>query len=565
MKIKWPMLFLDLFIMVSLIITILTLYLISGANQGFSPLWDPPGFLARLPAFQNNIWSAGVLYTSLPAFFMALYTLWFSATVTTFTDLQPYVDLAKRDGAPARTTIMLDYRRHFMLKNAWVALRNKHFLLAYYMILSAAMSIAVVPLTAFLMVALPVNLETTAKISFTTALNESSLLAIPDFGLVMDLAAAVRIYDARPPPWTDGEYAFPQVVLRDEMTTNTNLTAETTGYSAYLECRIIPEAEYNLTVVDAIGASPPVTSIQISAEDRGCPILYYFSITPKAGFQETSTTMVRSWATSDCGLDSGYSRLSIVSGVYVQSLTNLSLISCIPTYWKTQGTLITSTTILTSPPVVQSFLASDNGVEARFLAPYFETSIQSFACNDPSTDFSSTNVYGRQIYTLASKAHPESPLLPEAIEEAAQILFTSIYAMLLTTSLFEPISPAINGTGIKTTNMTRLVIMAPIAYTLLILLLAVAVAIVSMFWYARKPNILDEEPIGLVSAGLILHNSTVMQLMKKVQRGSGCNGRLLNALGQEGLRLDTMVKVNSQRPLRIIVPGLETELNEEAL
>jgi hypothetical protein len=562
-KITWYWLCVDLFITVSFIITILGLYIISIANQGFSPLWDPPDFLTRLTAFENNIWSQGVLYTSLPAFFMVLFNLWFSSTVATFSDLQPYVDLAKHDGAPAGTTIMLDYRRYFMGRNVLVAMQNRHYLLAYYMMLSAVMSIAVIPFTAFLMVATPVNLNTTAQISFTTAFNESSVLAIPDFGLVMDLAAAVRIYNANPPPWTDGEYAFPEVVLLDEMTTSANLTVETAGYSAYLDCNIIPQTQYNLTAVDAIGANPPAQTWQISSHDRGCDINSDFAILPKDGFGTTRTTVVKTWGTSNCGLGDGYSRLSIASGAYVQALTNFSLVSCIPSYWKTPGTL-TTTTGMTGPPVVQSFSANDEGaVEARSLALYFELSILAFACSDPSSDFTSTNVYGRQIYSLASKTHPESPLLPEAIKDAAQILFTSIYAILLTTSLFQPISPLVNSTGVKSTNVTRLVIVIPMAWTLMILLLAVAVGIVTMFWYGRKPNILDEEPTGLVSSALILHDSTVMQLMGEVQRGSGRSGRLLQALEHRGLSRNTVVRVNPHTPPRITVPGLETELNED--
>ena len=99
-----------LIVTVFFVITILTLVNISNEEQGFTPLWNPPGFFARLPAFENNIWTQGVLYTSLPAFFMTLYSLMFSSTVTMFMDLQPYMDLAKPDGASARTTIMLNYR-----------------------------------------------------------------------------------------------------------------------------------------------------------------------------------------------------------------------------------------------------------------------------------------------------------------------------------------------------------------------------------------------------------------------------------------------------------------------
>ena len=73
---------------------------------------------------------------------MTLYSLMFSSTVTCFMDLQPHMDLAKRDGAPARTTIMLDYRRYLMFKNVYVAFQNKHHLLAFYMLLSTALTIA---------------------------------------------------------------------------------------------------------------------------------------------------------------------------------------------------------------------------------------------------------------------------------------------------------------------------------------------------------------------------------------------------------------------------------------
>jgi Protein of unknown function (DUF3433) len=557
-----------LIVTVSLAITILVLFIISSENQGFTPLWDPPPFLARLPAFENNIWSQGVLYTSLPAFFMALYTMMFSSTVTCFMDLQPLTDLAKPDGATARTTIMLDYRRYSIFKNAFVAFQNKHFLLAFYMLLSTALTIAVVPLTAFLFVSSPVNANTTAPISFTTAFNESSLLALPDFELAMDFAAAFRIYDASSPPWTDGEYAFPKVVPLNtdtENMANSNLTVGTTGYSAYIDCRIIPEEEYNLTVVDPIGSNLPATIIQISANDRGCAISKNFIIQPKSSFpgEQTNTKIITTWMTASCTQATGYSRLSIASGLYSQSLTNFSLISCIPSYWTTLGALTLTRTSLTGPPLVHSFSANENqAVESRSVAvaTYFESNIQNIGCVNPTTDISAF-AFGRQVYVLASKAYPESPLLPEALSNAAQKLFTSIYAVLVSTSIFQPISPAINSTGIKTTTVTRLVVMVPMAYTILLILCGVVLAIATMFWYGRKPNVLDEEPTGLLSSALILHNSNVTQLIGEVQRAPEYDGRMIEGLERRGVGRDTRVIVESYSPLRVIVLNLETELH----
>jgi hypothetical protein len=557
-----------LIITMFLVFTILSLVAISNEEQGFTPLWNPPGFLARLPAFENNIWSQGVLYTSLPAFFMTLYSLMFSLTVNCFMDLQPCMDLAKLDGATARTTIMLDYRQYFMFKNVYVAFRNKHLLLAFYMLLSTALTIAIIPLTAFLFVSSPVNTNTTAPISFTTAFDDSSLLAIPDFGLAVDYAAAFRIYDASPPPWTDGEYAFPKVVplnIDIEEITDSNLTVRTTGYSAYIDCRIIPEEEYNLTVVDPTGVNDPGIVIQISANDRGCAILNDLTFVPKSvEGEQVNATVIKVWRTQDCISAAGHSRLSIASGLYAQSLTNFSLISCIPSYWTTPGTLTMTMTSLTGPPLVQSFSANGSqAVESGSIAMayYFELNIQYIGCVNPTTGLVSS-VYGRQIYTLASKAYPESPLLPEAISNAAQTLFTSIYAVLVSTSIFQPISPATNSTGIKTTNVTRLVVMVPIAYTITLILFGVVLAIVTMFGYGNKPNVLDKEPIGLLSSAIILHRSTVTQLMDEVHAAPEYDdSRMIEGLERKGISPDTVLIVESYSPLRVIVKDLETELH----
>jgi len=181
------------------------------------------------------------------------------------------------------------------------------------MLLSTALTIAVIPLTAFLFVSSPVNTNTTAQISFTTAFNESSLLSIPDFGLAMDYSAAFRIYDASPPPWIDGEYAFPKVVPLNtdiEDITNSNITFETTGYSAYIDCRIIPEEEYNLTVVDPTGSNNPGIIIQVSASDRGCAIVNDLILVSRTDFsgEPINTTSIEIWRTQDCALAAGPNR-----------------------------------------------------------------------------------------------------------------------------------------------------------------------------------------------------------------------------------------------------------------
>jgi len=188
---------------------------------------------------------------------------------------------------------------------------------------------------------------------------------------------------------------------------------------------------------------------------------------------------------------------------------------------------------------------------------YFESNIQNIGCNNPTTDIIAT-VYGRQIYALAAKAYPGSPLLPEAISNTAQMLFTSIYAVLVSTSIFQQISPATNSTGIETTTVTRLVVMVPIAYTIALILCGVVLAIVTMFWYKRKPNVLDEEPTGILSSALILHRSTVMS---NVHAALEYEGRTAEGLTRRGISPDMVLIVESYSPLRVIVRDPETELH----
>jgi hypothetical protein len=109
-KINYPWLSFLLVLTISLIATIITLDIISRRNDGFAPLTNAPGFLARDPEIERAIWAQGILYTSFPAFIMTLYRTMWESTVSAFADRQPYIDLKKAGGRPAKATIMLDYK-----------------------------------------------------------------------------------------------------------------------------------------------------------------------------------------------------------------------------------------------------------------------------------------------------------------------------------------------------------------------------------------------------------------------------------------------------------------------
>lgn len=357
-KIKYPWLSFLLLITISLIATIITLDIASRRNNGFAPLTSAPGFLARDPAIERAIWAQGILYTSFPAFIMTLYRTMWESTVAAFADRQPYVDLKKTRGRPAKATIMLDYKTEPALWVYMLAFQNKHYLLGLCLSTSVLLGLLVVPLVAFLFTTDSFASNTMLPVSILTTFDPKMVFPDPpDLRLSLNSAAAMRLQDARGPPWTDGEFAFPKF-LPSTSIGDGNATIETTAYSSDIDCEYMPESDYTKVVVPpgTPGFSTRATTIQITANDRGCDIAGQISIITISEFPDVPgmpglnppQNILKVWSTLTCSADSGWTRLSILTARYVNSstgITNFSLISCIPSYRMTPGTLVATTSM----------------------------------------------------------------------------------------------------------------------------------------------------------------------------------------------------------------------------
>jgi hypothetical protein len=535
-KIGWPWLSFLLSIVMSLIGVIAALDVVSRRNSGFVRQSNPPPFIAHSPALENAIWSQGVLYTAFPAFVMTVYrTMWESA-VTAFADRQPYVDLKKGGGRPARTTIMLDYNAEPFIYGWLIAVQNKHFLLAACKLSSVVLALLVVPLTSFLFTPASFASNTTFPLSFETSFNSSILGEYPnypDLRLQLGSAAAIRIQDASRPPWTDGEYAFAKFVPLLDVG-DANVTLETTAYSAQSNCIYIPESQYRKTILTPGDTGIPALSIGITADDRGCQISSFinFRLTP-----EHPDTIIRIWTTMSCTADAGWSRFSILTALYTDastSVTNFSLISCAPSYQITSGTLVATTDSL-SVPSLRTFAPNPSNT-SQFrpdaIWSFFETGIQTPLCYDTASNVDS-NEFGQYVYKIASKNNPTTPLLPGTIMDAAQTLFTTTFAVFASTTLFKPTSSPANGTGIRSVQETRLIVVSPIAYIVLSVLIIVAILNMSLFFYARQESMLYEEPVGLLGMSGILHKSDVNELITRLAEKPGFKGKTTEAAMKE--------------------------------
>ncbi|KAF7510034.1 hypothetical protein GJ744_007138 [Endocarpon pusillum] len=515
-KIQWPWLSFLLFIVLSLISIVAVLEVVSRKNSGFVRQGNPPAFLARRPALEKAIWTQGILYTAFPTFIMTLYRTVWETAIAAFAERQPYIDLNTSTGAPPRSTIMLDYRSEPFIYSWWAALRNKHFLLAACMFMSMVLAILTVPLTSFLFTTADYASNTTFPLSFETSFDSNVIgepFDFPDLRLPLDSAAAMRIQDASRPPWTDGEYAFAKFVPQEEVGDGT-VTLETTGYSAHSDCRYIPESQYQKTILTPNETGIPALSIGINADDRGCQISHFINLGLST---DHPVIMLMVWPTTSCSADARWSRFSILTAHYTDasaSVTNFSLISCVPSYQITPGTLVA--TIGSTPPSVRTFSPQPSNT-SQFrpdaLWRFFETEIQAPSCLDPMTNVRS-NEFGLYVYKIASKKNPASPLLPETIIDAAEMLFTTTFAVFASTVLFKPTSSPLNGIGTHSVQETRVVVVSPVAYFILGVLVTIAVLNMSLFFYARQESMLCEEPVGLISIAGILHNSDVNAMVE---------------------------------------------------
>jgi hypothetical protein len=160
---------------------------------------------------------------------------------------------------------------------------------------------------------------------------------------------------------------------------------------------------------------------------------------------------------------------------------------------------------------------------------FFELNIVEFNCFDQLRNVDADE-FLRNVYSMAAKRLPESPLLPEAIIDAVSTLWSTTFAVLASTELFKPSSPPVNGTGIHSAEVSRLIVVSPIAYIILSILIVVTLLNISLFFYTSQESILLEEPVGLVSAAGILHKSSVNEIVDELVKGQGFDGKVTAAM-----------------------------------
>ncbi|KAK3370425.1 hypothetical protein B0H63DRAFT_315916 [Podospora didyma] len=563
-------------------VTIAALLGTSVTQSGFATVPDPPTFLANNPDLAKALWSSGFMWTFFPTLYMTCYGMLWDSVVESLTQQQPYIcmgTVAPPATASAATAgdsstndqerhrrqhqqdraekerqlgLKLDYASHNSWTSWWLAFRNHHFVLGTCMVLSLVWSVAGVPMTSFLFTDANVIFNTTEPVQLTKQFNGLAFSVETDMRQILEVVSAADIYGGSHPAWTTAEYAFPPFYPlndnNDDDDSNNNMTIYTLGYSGLLDCHTYYT---NLTVPLNETANrydfPPI-------DDRNCPIA---PDSLRAGSADSSYTLfVTTWATTSCGSGPASaeknSRISLLAGSYPipsasttghgRQLTNVTLISCIPSYWTTPGDLTVTFGLSSDDPnfiVVNNFqLAADDDASVSASSPasfetwqLFETALHLTTGFSPS-DAVDAGLFGQLVYALykrvvqqQQKQPPESNLElglgADVLTYAMSRLFSSVFAVTAAHVLFQdrPSGAVALSEATRSTAKTRLVVVLQVAGAVLgILFVMLVIAVVLLVWYAEKPSILREEPVGLLGYDDVLKSDEVREIIKARER-----------------------------------------------
>lgn len=324
----------------------------------------------------------------------------------------------------------------------------------------------------------------------------------------------MHIQNASRVPWTTETYAFPASIPLTAIGKG-NVTYESIAYSAEAECEYLQEGTYRKQILLPGDTGIPAITIMISANDRGCVVGSALNL---ALDPFSPDKFLHSWTTTTCPAHAGWSRFSFLAGRLTedQQVADFSLISCMTSYYNTTGKLTADWPQDTmTAPGIRSFHAT-NRSEWKSDAVWFplEWGMQEIGCYDPAEEIRSTE-FPRQVYRIAKTRNSTSPLLPEVIIDAAQTLFTTMYAIFTSSNLLKPTDNPMQQPGTMSVQRTRLIVVPAVAYPVVSILCIVFGLTIALFFYAKQKSILREEPIGMLATAAILHESADVYLAIK--------------------------------------------------
>jgi hypothetical protein len=504
---------------------IATLSIISNRRQGIARV------TGKTITIANYQVGPGLAWTTLPVFLFSLYGMAFGAVVGACADRQPYVELFDQgDGASLEQSILLDYRAYNFVTKPWKAGRRKHPLLVVAFIFAPIVTILLSSVAAHLLYATAVTTTVPRAVTKATAFNQTGFTARTDLVPIFDIVSSTRVYGGAAPDWTTFEYSmqdFSNPTVPREAFGSANFSVETMAYSATLNCSVLDRSQFTLT--------PGLGAWNFEATDRGCQLSNPVFIGADLG-SSNFTYYLQSFSNVSCPFNADDSRLVLVAAANFNDsttyLTNVHAISCETAYYNSSGILDVNLDFAQSfVPKIQAYTAQNRTLMGDPKPEFwkeFETLLHEVSLIDPTATTSATD-FGRLILEYARQLEPQAFLNPDVLRNATETIFTAVYAVMSRTYLVQP-APAVNTTGTLSISTQRLLVVAPVAYTMIGILSCVALIIVAIFCYVKTHrSILREEPKALLGSAALLCDSDANGEVGQT-RGQVNDGRIREAV-----------------------------------
>ncbi|KAK1963810.1 hypothetical protein LY78DRAFT_739536 [Colletotrichum sublineola] len=511
-SLRWPSLLGFAVLDFAIAITIIALTITSSQKNGFVTVSTHNATATDQDATIFNIpWNLGLLWTSLPSLAFSLFGAYWAWIAGSIAERQPYVELRKDGGADARVSVLLDYRVVATVWRWWGAFRKSHFTVGSTGLLSMFLAYLIAPLAARLFVAQTVTASVPTPMFYNKDYNVDNINATLDWRPVLDTVAATLLYGGNNIPWTDNERAFRPFSVDSSSSVKSDMAANTTAYSGYLNCELVQDY--------AIASSGD--SVTMSGSDRGCDFKQSFAVI------NTQEIYLKTTVDFGCSADAYYSRLVFTAAKYSDSarynIDNISVISCATGYRQVSG--ICRVAPSKGAPAVVSFVeAGQPDTNRPKLWTVFEQGILGPVTFNPQAKWTTSDM-GNLVLYYAQRARASNPLAPEALMEAIPKVFTAIYMSAVAIYGFEPSRNVETVTGTVFVPTARLFVVSWVAY-LIIAFLAVALCTVVFLFFRLQdaPSILTEEPQGLLSMAAILDKSELLGIASDIRQETGFDG-----------------------------------------
>ncbi|KIX96819.1 uncharacterized protein Z520_07539 [Fonsecaea multimorphosa CBS 102226] len=506
---------------------IITLIALSNIKHGFVGVQNTSKTVAGVD------WRISLTWTTLPSLIFQIYGLCVAAVVDAFGFRQPFIELARDGGVVARKTIALDYGSFFPVKREYKAWRNGHWHLFVAFTLSQILRVGLGPLAAHMLVEKAYLNNKTVSLLQDSSFYSTTSLSEPinwDLSPVIGAASSTLVYGGSYPRWSNGTHLFlnfssPQLPRGN--VSQPGIVAATQAYFARLECQDVTDdvGAHMIRIEDSSNGNGGTW--WLNGTDHGCYWSTNFQISN--GF----TTYLKTCSNVTCGAygSSLYSgRLIIIGATNVNFKKTLpTVISCIPTYWNSQGQInmtldqdsrnpifwfrANATTEL-RPQWWDSFESQLNQVTS------IDTTLAGGTQADSATDF------GRVILDNARLIDTEKALSGEVLTKSSQQVFATVYSLLVNDFMIRHKQTPTSLSGQLTYSTNRLFVYNIIISIILGLLLAVAAMLILIIQYtASHCSMLLEEPIGIIGYAGLLVDSVVNKIAAAIRAGANYQGK----------------------------------------